>query len=417
MDRTAPRFSNRTAIAAVGMALFALAACSGGSDVAAPEPPAAPAPAPTPSPTPTPTPEPTSIPSPVPEDEPLALNHIQVIGSHNSYHLLPEAPLFEALAQLVPELAQAREYTHRPLTEQLETYGIRQLEIDVYADPEGGLFSTPAANALVGLGPLEDVELAEPGFKVLHVQDYDYSTTCLTFVACLGEVAEWSSANPTHLPVMIMVEFKSELVTDAAAAEGIELPALPWTVPRPPSPEALEALDVEIRSVFGADRLIVPDDVRGGASTLNEAIIENGWPSLDGSRGKVLFSLIGAKVRDLYTADAPSLEGRPMFTNSTPGDPDGAFVSIDDPSDPRIASLVEAGYLVRTRTDVPTIDARGNDPSRRDLALASGAHFLSTDYYLPSELFDSPYFVELPDGAVARCNPVIAPPTCLAQDL
>ena len=104
-----------------------------------------------------------------------------------------------------------------------------------------------------------------------------------------------------------------------------------------------------------------------------------------------------------------------MFTDGTPGRPDAAFVKIDDPADPRIEDAVRAGYLVRTRTDSPTADARADDTTRRDTALAGGAHFLSTDYYRPSEFFDSPYVVELPGDVVARCNPVAAPPSCSAD--
>ncbi len=45
-----------------------------------------------------------------------------------------------------------------------------------------------------------------------------------------------------------------------------------------------------------------------------------------------------------------------------------------------INALVKQGYLVRTRTDESTEQARTNDTTRRDLALSSGAQMLSTDY-------------------------------------
>ena len=106
-----------------------------------------------------------------------------------------------------------------------------------------------------------------------------------------------------------------------------------------------------------------------------------------------------------------------MFTNSTPGAPDAAFMTIDNPDDPLLPAALDTGYLVRTRTDVPTNDARTNATTRRDAALGSGAHMLSTDYYTPSEYFNSPYVVTLPGGLVARCNPVTAPATCTADQL
>ncbi len=355
----------------------------------------------------------------LPADE-IDINHVQVIGSHNSYHLIPEPGLFDGIAALSPELAASIEYSHLPLAEQLEDHGVRQFEIDVFADPDGGLFANRAANPVVGLDAASGLpELDEPGFKVLHTQDFDYGTTCLTLVACLEEIRAWSGDNPNHLPIMIMIEMKEESVVDAAAAEGLEIDLdLPWAEPIEMTPELLDALDAEIRSVFAPGQMIEPDEVRGDAATLDEAVRTNGWPTVADSRGQVIFSMTdGGRIRDLYVADAPSIEGRPIFTSGTPGAPDAAFVRFDDPTDPGLDQAARDGYLIRTRTDSPTADARNNDTTRRDAALASGAHFLSTDYYLPSEYFDSPYVARLPGDAVARCNPITAPQSCTDADL
>jgi hypothetical protein len=362
----------------------------------------------------------TAVPTTAEPGEPLAINHVQVIGSHNSFHLKPQPAAFDAIAAVSPELAESIEYSHRPLTEQLEQFGIRQFELDVFADPDGGLYANRVANAVIGLDPLApEPELQLPGFKVLHTQDYDYETTCLTLVACLGEIEAWSSSNPNHLPVMVMIEIKTQSVPDAAAAEGIDLGIdLPWTIPLPATPELLDALDAEIASAIPTDGLLTPDDLRGDAPTLESAVLGQGWPTIDESRGKVLILLNNTgDIRTLYTAGRPSLEGRPMFTSAEPGDPDAAFVRFDDPSSAGIGDAVRSGYLVRTRTDSPTADARDNDTTDRDLAFASGAHYLSTDYYEPSAYFDSPYVVAFADGAIARCNPVTAPPSCSADQL
>ena len=45
-----------------------------------------------------------------------------------------------------------------------------------------------------------------------------------------------------------------------------------------------------------------------------------------------------------------------------------------------IDALVKQGYLVRTRSDENTEQARTDDTTRRDLALSSGAQMISTDY-------------------------------------
>lgn len=68
------------------------------------------------------------------------LNEIQVLGTHNSYHIQPRPALMGAIASLEPELARTLEYTHLPLGEQLE-HGARQFEFYVYADPAGGHYA------------------------------------------------------------------------------------------------------------------------------------------------------------------------------------------------------------------------------------------------------------------------------------
>ncbi|MGH0036994.1 MAG: phosphatidylinositol-specific phospholipase C1-like protein [Myxococcota bacterium] len=333
----------------------------------------------------------------------VRLNQVQQIGSHNSYHVEPSQELIDLFVGFDPE-AIFWQYTHPPLPEQFARQGIRQIELDVFADPEGGLYSTRIALALID----QEIESGEPelelpGFKVLHVQHADFDTTCLTLVSCLQQVRDWSDANPGHSPIAIMIEAKDE---------DFFVPLLPPVVPIDAA--LFRDLDAEIRSVFPDERILLPDDVRGDHATLEEAILEDGWPTLAEVRGKVLFLLDnGGSKRDDYRDGALALEGRVLFTNSFPGEPDAAFVKMNDPlGDPTlIPDLVEAGYLVRTRADGDTVQSRENDPTQRDAALASGGHWVSTDYADP-DLRWSPYSVELPDGAVLRCNPVNAPCYC-----
>ncbi|MDH3687518.1 MAG: phosphatidylinositol-specific phospholipase C1-like protein, partial [Myxococcales bacterium] len=136
--------------------------------------------------------------------------------------------------------------------------------------------------------------------------------------------------------------------------------------------------------------------------------------TLRDSRGKILFLMDnGGSKRAMYRDGRPSLEGRVLFTNANPGDPDAAFVKRNGPigSSAEIMDLVSRGYLVRTRADADTIQARGDDPTQRDAALASGAQFVSTDYPVPNLDF-SGYFVEIPGGMPAACNPINAPAGC-----
>lgn len=347
----------------------------------------------------------------------LRYNEVQFIGSHNSYKLRPREEIASALGLLAPELYSQIDYEHLSLTEQLEDYGVRQFELDVYADPEGGLWSEPAAHTILSIDEDPLPELLESGFKVLHTQDMDYATTCRTFVACLSEIKAWSAANPTHLPLMVMVETKNDGLASGAAGLGIDLSqfGVEFNDPVRMTNDLFDDLEAEILSVFDVDHLLVPDDIRGDADTLEEVILDTGWPVLGELRGKVMFALNDTgETKDIYTADSPNLAGKVMFTSGTAGDPDAAFTRVDDSitDADQLAQLAAAGYLIRTRTDSPGIHAPAGDVTLRDSAFASGAHFLSTDYYQEDEALGTGYVVRFDGGAVARCNPVTAPPAC-----
>ncbi len=345
-------------------------------------------------------------------DRCVALNEVQVLGTHNSYHVQPQPQLLNLLVLFDPSLA-ALEYTHAPLDEQLSTQGIRQIELDLFADPDGGLYARRGGLILLGQDPNTGIPaLLEPGHKVLHVQDVDFETRCLTFVECLRIVKRWSDRHRGHLPIMILVEVKDDPIPDPVN--------LGFVVPIPFGPAELDRVDEEIRSVFPRDRLITPDDVRRGRPTLDEAVRTLGWPRLGRARSKVLFALDnGGQKRADYLAGHPALEGRILFTDAEPGDPDAGFVKANDPlADPgRIPDLVAAGYIVRTRADADTVQARTGDTTQRDAALASGAQFVSTDYPVPNPAFGTGYAVAIPGGAPARCNPVNAPPGCRSAAL
>ena len=350
--------------------------------------------------------------------EDVRLNELQVIGSHNSYHLAAEGALRNGLFAIVPEFAADLDYTHRPLTEQLDQFGIRQFEIDVHADPEGGHYSNRMGLGVVGL-PVESgiPELDQPGFKVLHIQDFDFRTTCLTLVACLSEIEAWSTAHPTHVPIHIMVEIKTETIEEIAEDAEFELPDLgvEWTIPIPTTTQLLTDLENEVLSVFDRSRIITPDDVRRDYDTLPEAVALDGWPTLGESRGKVMLSLLDrGPSADLYRTGAPALEGRLFFTHADPGAPDAAIVRFDDPiaDAAAIAEALAAGYLVRTRSD--DADTPVGDTSWRDAALAGGAQYVSTDVY---EDVGRGFVVRLPDGAAVRCSPVTGSELCIDAEL
>jgi hypothetical protein len=341
---------------------------------------------------------------------PVRLNEIQVLASHNSYHVEPEPTLFAALRGFLGAEAEGFEYTHRPLAEQLDA-GVRAVELDVFADaPGGGQYAAPVLVPLLGLAPI-DPEFAEPGLKVFHVQEVDYRSTCTQFTDCLGQIRAWSDAHPDHLPITIQIEAKDGTIPD---------PGLGFVTPIPWSQPTFAQLESEIRSVFPADRVLSPADVRGRSATLRDAVTAGRWPRLEAARGQVMFVLDdkGAK-RDAYRSEVPDLANRSIFVDVPESDPDAAVTVVNDPIGDagRIRSLVEAGFIVRTRADADTVQARSGDTSQRDAALASGAQYVSTDYVWPDDRFGTGYVVDLPGDTAARCNPVSAPSRCERADL
>jgi len=353
------------------------------------------------------------------QDRTLRINQIQVIGSHNSYHSGIAPSEQKLIEQKNPKAMRALDYAHAPLADQL-TGGVRQLEIDIYADSKGGRYSHPAivgkvAEAGLPADPDFDPlhEMDKPGFKVMHVLDVDQRSSCHTFIACLTTIRSWSQQHPQHLPIFILVETK----------QGREGAAPQAHQPEPFTSETFDALDAEIRSVFSPKEMITPDQVRGSYDTLPEAIQSTnaspadkktgGWPTLSNARGKVVFLMDQRPVEQVYTQGHPALRGRLIFTNAVPGAPDAAFTEENDGSKAEIDALARQGYLIRTRTDDGTEAARTNDHTRADLALSSGAQMLSTDYPSSEPSRWTGFFVALPHGLVARCNPVTAPPGCV----
>jgi hypothetical protein len=301
----------------------------------------------------------------------LRLNQVQVLGTHNSYHVAPTVAPWTGV--------EAWQYSHDPLATQFQSEGIRQIELDVYVDPTG--------------------------HRVLHVPDVDFGTTCSRYVICLQQIKTWSDAHPKHMPIAILTELND-------TSYGLPTPILPWDGP------AMDQLDAEIRSVFSADEVLTPDDVRGTRATLAEAVAKDGWPTIASVRGQVLFMMDNAgSYRDTYTTGHPNLENRMIFTNSDFGRADAAFIKLNNPigDATRIHDAVAAGYVVRTRADGDTVEARANDTGPRDAAISGGAQWVSTDFEVPGRAYGQPYFVAIPGGTPARCNPINTAAWCTSS--
>ncbi len=345
----------------------------------------------------------------------LKINQLQTIGSHNSYHQLLDPTIIQLLSSpLLPvpeELSpNSLDYEHLPLEEQFSNYNVRSIELDLYNDPMGGTYANRNLFALAGLPTASGIAaLDEPGLKILHIPDADFNTNYNTFKEALTTIRDWSNANPTHLPITVLVEPKEINPADI-------VPQLALTQIEFFDKSAIDGIDAEIKEIFGQDlaNVITPDNVRGDFATLNEAVLQDNWPLLADSRGKILFFLLSSSNElELYLDGHAGLEGRVMFSRSAAGEPESAILLIDDPITnlAEIQQRVQEGYIVRTRADADTEEARTGDISRRTAAFESGAQIISTDYYKPdarnaiSEAFTD-YSVQLPNQVVAVVNPI-----------
>jgi hypothetical protein len=296
-------------------------------------------------------------------DDALRLNHVQVKGTHNSYHI--------AASDAIMPLA----YTHVPLDVQFRTQGVRQIELDTHFNYTKNIF------------------------EVYHLGAIDEGTTCRVFAECLKVIKAWSDENPAHVPIFIQIEPKDS--PGESEAEGY-----------------FQQLEGDVLAVFPRSRVITPDDVRGEAASVREGLAANGWPTLGAVRGKVLFFVDNSTAfRDYYTHGSKDLVGRLMFIDGELDSPWSGVILANNPEPDaaKIAAAVKANLIVRTRADGDNVEPFAGDTTHRDEALASGAQLVSTDY--PAPVKGVNYVVEIPGGTPARCNPVTAPKDCTSADI
>ncbi|PZX47582.1 phosphatidylinositol-specific phospholipase C1-like protein [Algoriphagus chordae] len=332
----------------------------------------------------------------------LKLNQTQVIGSHNSYKSQMAPELLAFLSKVNPPAAQSLEYSHIPLEAQLDL-GLRNLELDVFHDPVGGRYSDPKGLQIIKSagGSVLDYDpsdaLSKPGLKLFHVQDLDFQSHYLLFADALGALKTWSEAHPDHSPVFILINAKEGNVPGTR-------PTLPFT------PSALDSIDLEIRTHLGMDHLITPDLVKGNYNDLESAVLAGNWPNLDDVRGKFLFVLDENEEKiNRYLTAKPELKNAVLFVNKKEGNSTAGFRIINNAvkDEDYIRELVKKGYMVRTRADSDTKEARTEDYTTFESAKASGAQVISTDYYMPSTFFKSDYKVSFEGNVYERPNPVL----------
>ncbi|MBZ5710504.1 phosphatidylinositol-specific phospholipase C domain-containing protein [Nannocystis pusilla] len=292
-------------------------------------------------------------------DDVLTLQHVQVKGTHNSYHREPLIA-FDA----------SHEYSHAPLDVQLDAQGVRAFELDVHK----------------GLS----------AFEVYHISVIDSVTTCSTLSECLGVIGGWSLAHPQHVPIVVWIEIKD-------STGGLPIGA-----------GDLDAIDDVIREALPPEQLFTPDDLRGAHADVRAALEAEGWPTLAQVRGQVLVVLLNVEDGHAqeYTDGFTSLDGRAMFARATPNQFTAGWAAIAKLGIGEAEALAQAHaarMLIATNV-CGAGDDDGECTERMAAAKAAGIHMLKDDF--PAAVDGMTYWLDFPDGNPARCNPVTAPPEC-----
>jgi len=317
------------------------------------------------------------------DNDTLPLNHYRFLASHNSYKGKPDPRVIQFLAHFKKHLSGELDpiqldYGHDSLTVQLDRYAVRGFELDVHYDPKGGHFAKRRVNFFVrGLRQkVKDSLWNSPGFKVLHIADVDYETNYITFRQALTELRDWSLQHPDHTPLFVNIEVK----TAAPADYSKTLKRLGFHKAIPIDSLAMDLLDQEILDVFSScvEKLFTPSNLQENYASISERLDQTGWPSLKETQGRIFFILDGDPVGNYLS----SKNDRPMFVYGEPGAPHTAFIIRNEPvgKEKEISELAKK-YIVRTRSDAGTLEARKNDYTRFKSALESGAQLISTDYY------------------------------------
>jgi hypothetical protein len=318
----------------------------------------------------------------------MPLNQVRVLASHNSFKLEPSPKSLKFLRRFSRRLGESNdpkqlEYGHLSISRQCTEYHIRGLELDVYNDPKGGRYFKHRLNFFIPGQRIREKRfrpLKAPGFKVLHIPEVDYETNYLTLNDALEELNRWSETNPNHAPIFLNIEPK----TSALGDESKILRKLGFKKAIPYSQADLRSLDAVIKSRLTT--LYTPQEFRKGYGSLRERVDSISWPVLGELRGRI-FAIIDAGASLAYPSNGFA------FVYGSERDSNCVFLIRNEPIEHQeeITELSK-GFIVRTRADAGTLEARESNYQRLRAALLSGAQIVSTDYYRPNPRFGS-YFV------------------------
>lgn len=268
----------------------------------------------------------------------IKLNEIQILASHNSYKKrgVPLGKLFVGLGDSFEE-ANALNYGYQDLTAQFKL-GVRSMEFDL--------------------------RLRKTSFMLTHVPLVDNSSVAPDFSLALEEMKLYSTHNPNHLPIIILMEIKDDWMILDHALQVMDT-------------SDLERLDDLIRLKLG-DSLVTPSHMIHEGMSLKETIQTVGWPSLQSLLGKIMIVLHPGSFTDRYASLDSTNQSQAMFMGLYHNMLDreyASFVVHNEPDVDVIQQMVTDGFMVRTRLD----DRLVFDEDRYQRGIESGAQILTTD--------------------------------------
>ena len=278
----------------------------------------------------------------------VKINEIAIIGTHNSYQLLPtpQRRLHQKILNILYNGEKGTKYKFEmdTYTEQLE-HGIRNLEIDIEAVDKNG----------------------EISFVVSHEPIKDNTSSAYDFAEGLREIAMWSDHNPNHLPVYLLIEPKGN-VPSVCHMQNFSI-------------EYAKELDKIPREVLG-EKLLTPVQIMGNYKTLGEMRMADDWPTLEEAAGKIIVLLHPCDVTEEYINLDTTLSSQAMFPMLRTQDVDrdcASFILDNEPQEAKEnnkKTVDEKNLMVRTRADsYPKFS-----DERYAFANECGSHIITTDY-------------------------------------
>ena len=273
-------------------------------------------------------------------DPSLRLNEIQYLATHNSYKKMGSSigKFFVGLGDSFDE-AKALRYEYHTFTKQLEL-GIRSFELDLrYRNNQ---------------------------FELTHVPLVDNASVAVDFLMALEEIALFQKHHPNHLPLLILLEIKSDWMMLDPFLQSFDA-------------SVFAKLDSMLSDVF-QDGLFAPRDMLEDGKTLKETVQTSGWPKLNELLGKVVFIIHphNTYVPMYYEMDE-TLQSQNMFLGVYQQQIEedyASFIVHNDPNPEVIQPLINQNFIVRTRLDA-NLRIFTND---WESGIGSGAQILSSDF-------------------------------------